>query len=264
VPNYIETIYYPNVGLPATNPNDASDDYRDTDQDSVPDYIEIINGTGLQNPEDDSDGIPTIIENAGPNSGDANADGIPDYAQQNVASLINSITGKYSTLVVEGGCEVIDGFDFVAEASLGSQDNDAEYFIGLHKFELECVNPGDTANVKVIWDKQYDTSNWIYKKYNPATNRYFFIEDRVTLSTETIAGTPKTITKYSITDGTELDIDGARDARISDPAGPAIITPSITNTLVRTGGKYINYLPFILALFGAYFAYQSSKLRQKR
>jgi large repetitive protein len=255
VPNYIETIYYPNIGLPATDPNSATDDNRDTDGDTVPDYQEVLYNTGLQNTEDDSDKIPTSVENAGPNNGDSNDDGIPDYAQQNVASLINPVTGAYSTLVIEGGCEVIDGFNFVAEASLDSQDNNAEYFIGLHGFELECANPGDTANIKVIWDKQYNTSNWVYKKFNPTTNRYFFIDDKVTLSTENIAGTPKTITKYAITDGTELDIDGVVDARIIDPAGPVIISLTATDKLVRTGGQYVYYIPVMFYISTLYLAY---------
>lgn len=249
MPDYTETTYLPNMGLPALDPNDPSDDTSDTDGDTVPDYIEIRNNTDVSNPDDDLDGVTTAEEYGAPNDGDGNGDGILDYAQPNVASRVNQVTGSYSSLEV-GECEVINGFDFVTEASLAVQDTTAEYFIGLHGFELDCGNIGDTANITVIWDQEYDTSSWVYKKFNPNTGEYSFIDNRVTLSTRTIGGETKTITEYSITDGGELDIDGQANGTIIDPAGPAIPN-NPAETLLRTGGRRIlTTLPYFMLSLG--------------
>ena len=265
MPDYTETTFLPNIGFPALDPSDPSDDTSDTDGDTVPDYIEIINNTDINNTEDDGDGVDTATEYAAPNDGDGNGDGVLDYAQSNVASVINGTNSEYATLEALGSCEFIDGFEFVVEASLSAQDTTAEYFIGLHGFALECGNPGDSADITVIWDREYDTSNWVYKKFNPGTNEYSFIDDIVTLSTRTIGGTLKTITEYSITDGGDLDVDGAIDGRIEDPAGPAI--PEIQeDVLLRTGGQIIDFLPLVLigigfiSLYGAW-AYRAKQNR---
>ncbi|RIK34718.1 MAG: hypothetical protein DCC55_32580 [Chloroflexi bacterium] len=63
MPDYVETILYPNLGLPPGNPNDPSDGGRDTDGGGVPDYEELKNGTDPLDPSDDSaaGGIPNGI-----------------------------------------------------------------------------------------------------------------------------------------------------------------------------------------------------------
>ena len=248
--DYIETVYLPNRGLNRIDPNNPADDLQDSDGDTVPDYVELLNQTGVEDTEDDGDRIPTAEEYAGPNNGDANGDGIPDYAQRNVATRINSATGRYASLIVTGECEIIRDFDFVQEASLERQDERAEYFVGLHDFELECANFGDSVEVTVLWDQLYATENWVYKKYNPNTGEYRFIDDRVELSTAAVAGVEKTTSRYTLRDGGDLDTDGTANAAIIDPAGPALIAVFAgeeNSGLLRTGGR-TDYLPYLLAL----------------
>jgi hypothetical protein len=54
----------------------------------------------------DNDGVPNDIENAAPNGGDANGDGIPDSMQPNVGSLPGATDGTYQTIVTDESCPI--------------------------------------------------------------------------------------------------------------------------------------------------------------
>lgn len=197
-----------------------------TDNDEQLNYLDI-----------DSDGDGVLDSEESRLAYDANGDGISDYVQANVRPVVNPITGKLVTLEVSEGCGNIKNLYFTKEADLDVQDEQQEYFIGLHGFELECSNPGDTAKIAIIWDKEYNTTLWRYKKYNPTTQKYFDINNLVNYTTRQIDGTTRTITNYSITDGGSLDVDGVANGKIIDPAGPSIAIPIAE--LARTGG-YVN------------------------
>ena len=95
VPDYVE-LY-----IDKTDPDDSVD-YIDTDEDEVPDYIELQNKTNINNPYDyidtDKDGVPDYVEQIEqtdpeiPTSfSDTNDNGIPDYTEQPVDEvLVNS------------------------------------------------------------------------------------------------------------------------------------------------------------------------------
>ncbi|MDM8567753.1 tandem-95 repeat protein [Candidatus Halobeggiatoa sp. HSG11] len=53
----------------------------------------------------DGDGVATDIEENAPNNGDGNDDGIPDWKQNNVVSLMTP-DGKYVTIVEKNGCTI--------------------------------------------------------------------------------------------------------------------------------------------------------------
>ncbi|HHB92537.1 MAG TPA: tandem-95 repeat protein, partial [Thioploca sp.] len=53
----------------------------------------------------DGDGVATDIEENAPNNGDGNDDGIPDWKQNNVVSLLMP-DGKYVTIVEKNGCTI--------------------------------------------------------------------------------------------------------------------------------------------------------------
>lgn len=63
---------------------------------------------------DDGDGVPADVENAAPNNGDGNADGILDSVQSTVASVPTPIGGGYSTLVSAfgGALTEVSAIDF--------------------------------------------------------------------------------------------------------------------------------------------------------
>jgi uncharacterized repeat protein (TIGR01451 family) len=53
--------------------------------------------------DSDADGVVDRVEDAGPNGGDANDDGLPDGQQGNVTSLPNAVDGRYVVLESDAG-----------------------------------------------------------------------------------------------------------------------------------------------------------------
>jgi hypothetical protein len=192
--------------------------------------------TNASDPDDDGDGITDTEENAGPNSGDANGDLIMDASQTGVASTANEVAGGYATIDVtdSGSSCAVTEFSVAAEGSLPTQDNTASYPVGLNDFTVDCANPGDTALVKVIYSQAYNTSGWVYKKYNPATQTYTDMTGVVTFGTTLVGGVNVTTATYSVTDGGQYDQDGTANGVIVDPAGPAVLGASLADTGAST------------------------------
>ncbi|MBP9738475.1 hypothetical protein KBD20_02175 [Candidatus Saccharibacteria bacterium] len=177
----------------------------------------IVNLTYGQG-DSDGDGVYDNIENAAPNNGDANNDGTLDSAQSNVTSLVDPVTGKYAVLAVDEQCE-ITGVTLRPESANTTQDKDNEYPNGLMDFTLGCGTPGYTATVTQY---HYGTKKdgFSVRKYNPSTKTYSNI-DTASISESTIATQTVTQATYQIKDGSSLDLDGAEDGNIHDPAGLA-------------------------------------------
>lgn len=212
------------------------DGLTDTDGDGTPDITDT---------DDDNDGVSDVIEDAAPNSGDANNDSTIDSLQNSVASVVNPVTGQYTTLQVSGGCSVITQFSVQAESSLASQENGIDYPVGLNDFSLSCTSPGQSANVVLFYDQQYDTSNWNYRKFNRNTNTFTDMAGSVTYSSANIGGTAVTTATYSITDGGSLDEDGSANQTVVDPSGPSV------GSLAETGtGAYVPTLLGVLIMIG--------------
>lgn len=212
-----------------TDPNKV-----DTDADTINDNLDLCPLDPTNNC--DGDNIPTTIEDAGPNSGDSNSDGTKDSEQPEVASSPNpNANDGYTALTLDtsstDSCDSVSNLGFVAEGALPVQDSlvdlEYDYPIGLFDFRVACENTGDTAAVTYILDQEYETSDWEWRKFNPTTQIYSNMQDRVTYSTVTIAGTTKTTATFSVTDGQTLDDDAQANATILDPSGPAVATPTL-------------------------------------
>lgn len=266
VPDVVEVIQ-------GTDPNDALS-FQDSDNGGKPDYVEIAEGSdpnnALDDPDADLDGIPDVEEQNAPNGGDANGDGIADYLQTNVASKPNPDTGAFATLEAQGECDFVNGYEIITEASLAVQDENGDYLVGLHDFELNCDGAGGSAEVTIIWDQVYDTSDWIYKKY--LNNTYLDISSFVSFDTRVIGGVEKTISTYELTDGGDLDADGEVNGVIVDPAGPAVRVGFATTPvgrLLRTGGQAVsvarqNPFPTLLILLGSLWLFYTGLEYKKK
>lgn len=181
----------------------------------------------------DDDGSSNLIEDAGFNNGDGDGNGTLDSQEQNVSAAPNPVTGEYTTLKSTGvNCSFVTENEFIGESVLAASDPTADYPVGLVDFQLECANPGESADIVIYYTQEYDVSAWQYKKYNSVTgNVYSNITDLVTFGTHTYATGPEagntvTTVSYTVTDGdarTDEDI-GAADGIINDPSGPAIAT----------------------------------------
>lgn len=197
--------------------------------------IDAVNTTA----DADGDGVSNAVELAGFNSGDGNGDTFSDAAQKSVTGLPNPATpGLYATLVSTGGCSAITEMTVELESAQSVEDPLHDFPMGLLGFQLQCANPGDSANVTIFYTQVYDTSGWTTIKFNPNTSAYTDITDivSVTVTPLSVGGTPVTTISYALTDGGALDTDRLANGAISDPVGPGVtITGEIT--LTKTANK---------------------------
>jgi hypothetical protein len=172
----------------------------------------------------DADGISNVNEDAAPNAGDGNNDGIPDSEQPEVTSFLDPVSGKYAVLDA-AGCSANSAVSAAAELQ-SSADSLFNYPAGLMNFSLACT-PGATATITMYY-YGLPTTNLVARKYNSTTHTYTTIPG-ATISSVTIGGQQAAMVVYQITDGSSLDQDGIANGTIVDPAGLGV-TLSAPNT----------------------------------
>lgn len=182
---------------------------------------------------EDDDGITMETENAAPNNGDANNDGLLDSQQANVTSFINEVTNKPVTLAVEssGNECFLEDVATVAAGSLAS-DSAYTYPLGLLDFTVDCGVDGFTAVVKqYFFDAAIDS--FTLRKF---VNGAFQTVTGASFSTQTIGGRQALVVAYEVTDGGSLDADGIVNGVVVDPAGPGVsaATAGAPNTGVKS------------------------------
>lgn len=188
----------------------------------------------------DGDGIVDEDERAAGGGLDGNGDGTPDWQQAAVATKLHSSLGTSMTLQLVGGtagCSQIDRYETTLESALSSQDASRSYPVGFASFEATCITPGGSADIEWILDQAYNTANWSLQKYLAASGAYVQIPGAI-FETRSIAGTPRTIVRFSIVDGGQFDADGTVNGRIVDPSGPGVSSSTSTAggaTLPKTG-----------------------------
>lgn len=168
--------------------------------------------------DDDNDGAPNATEDAAPNGGDANGDGILDSTQAHIASYINSVTNKYAVLKVDTTCTIITATS-ATESSNSTADSGFDYPAGLMSFTTNCGTPGYATTVTQYYFGATN-DNFVLRKYKPSTNAYFNVNGAV-LSQVTIGGQTAVGVTYQATDGGDLDTDGTANGVIVDPVGLA-------------------------------------------
>ncbi len=187
--------------------------------------------------DEDWDGNPNSIEDAGNNGGDGNGDGLLDSTQSEVSGVPNALTGDYTTIATSGWCNFITENAAVAEWSLSTSDPSFDYPLGLVDFQVQCSATGASSNVTVYYWQEYDTSAWQWRKYSASWSVYSDISGIVTYGTGSLGGTTVTTASFTVTDGDPLtDEDGVADGVINDPSGPAI--PPVVTT---SSGGWKNY-----------------------
>ncbi len=188
----------------------------------------------------DNDSIVDSIEDAAPNGGDANNDGIADSTQAYVASLVDPLTGGYAALAVSQEC-AITSVSIAAESANHTQDDTYDYPAGFMNFTLNCGIDGFTAHVTQYY---YGVSgDFVVKKYNPNTQTYSTIQN-ASVADQTIASQQVKVASYQVTDGGELDIDGEENGFIVDPVGLATAANANSNNgdLANTGQSTMLYM----------------------
>ncbi len=218
----------------------------------------------------DSDNIPISTENSSPNGGDNNGDGSLDGYQSTVATTTNpnDIESPDAWVSLEvtspekGSNWQIDEFNPIDPATLPSQPDGTVFPVGMFDVKLSCsrscnqeeverssiestdaVLVGNTVRLKLIFDRVMDTSNWTTFKYNPSSDTYVDYGEYVTISTQNIAGTDRTVVEWDVVDGGIGDADGLVNCQISDPIGPGVPVDATTSLTLPTSKVTTNSEP---------------------
>lgn len=196
---------------------------------------------------DDGDGISATIENAAPNSGDANNDGIQDSLQSNVASFLNSTSNTYTSFEIPNTCSFTALSNFTEDAAIG-KDADYSYPFGLIDFNINCTVPGATHTINVYQYGNHNPSQFTLRKYLPS-NDYTAIAGS-SVSAFTIGGSSGIKGTYQLTDGGTFDEDSLPNGFIEDPIGLALSAliptiPVVDPGVPNTGTRNINFFPAI-------------------
>jgi hypothetical protein len=182
---------------------------------------------GVDPDDTDTDGVATSVENAAPNGGDANNDGIADSLQNYVSSFVNPVTQQYTAVEVDSVCSLAT-VSAESEDAKAVKDSGYNYTSGLINFTANCGTAGYETTVRVIKFNK-DSSGLVLRKHNPNNGSYFTITDAV-IEEVTIGGVPAVQATYKITDGGSLDIDGEVNGSIVDPVGLAVLAVGVPNT----------------------------------
>jgi uncharacterized protein len=108
--------------------------------------------------DSDGDGVDDVIEQAAPNGGDGNGDGISDHTQATVASLPAATGSGYLTL--QSSCSLREVY-VTTESAMPSDDHGFEYPHGMIAFRAPCTSA--TFSLFVYGSGAVSS----YRKYGP-------------------------------------------------------------------------------------------------
>ncbi len=97
---------------------------------------------------DDSDGIPSVIENSSPNDGDNNNDSTIDSLQSNVASF-NSKADEYISLVVDDN-NTLSNIRTTSDDQLIDLPGNVVFKHGVHDYDITVESPGAIIEVGLV------------------------------------------------------------------------------------------------------------------
>ena len=172
----------------------------------------------------DGTGVPSGIQDAGPNGGDGNGDGTQDSKQTTVASL-PSATGEAYLTVEISGCDQIEQVEAYTYWSVGASDPGYSYPFGLLGFTIPC----SSATVRIYYHGAANLDGYIYRKYGPIPPyggaSIWYTMTGVTFGTEEIGGETVPYAQFVLT-VSQLgdDTDGLP---IIDQGGPGLPNPAI-------------------------------------
>lgn len=276
----------------------ASAQVDDTDNDSVTDVVE---GSSTPNAGDNNYDTAldseqsTVATITNPNDIES-----PDAFVTLQVGDTYVCDGDY---VCEDSAWKIDEFKAVDPATLPSQPEGKIFPLGMFDIKLSCqqkpratqlvqfdeVNSGCVdyekvhteqgcdwietqipANLKLIFDRVLDTSNWTALKYDPNTDTYIDYSPYITISNQEI-GFLRTVVEWSITDGGLGDDDGEVNGYINDPIGPAVpvvevaqVKPSAAPAATGPALANTGFNTQFVAAFGAVLLIAGFALMPKR
>lgn len=166
----------------------------------------------------DDDGISSAVEDAAPNNGDGNQDGLLDSTQLNVASLLNAGDGNYITIESSGDTVLSQ---VVAQPIPDQAPVGVDLDLGIVDFTIREVELGGAVTATFFVDP--GTTVDTYYKYGPTPDNltphwYEFLYDAVSETGAIINGSQITV---HLKDGGRGDDDLTANGVIVDPGIPA-------------------------------------------
>lgn len=132
-----------------------------------PTETDDTDGDGIGNnadSDDDNDGISDVVEDAGPNSGDGNDDGILDSRQDNVATFTTVEDPTYVTLATPSGTS-LSGCQATGTPSPADAPSNVAFAYGFFSFTLTGVEPGGSTSLTLYLPTDANVNT--YYKYGP-------------------------------------------------------------------------------------------------
>ena len=170
---------------------------------------------------DDGDGIAATIEDAAPNGGDGNRDGLVDSRQSNVASLPaavdvngNGALDDYVTIVAPEGTTLTNVRALEVPSDNPPPDGVSLPY-GLFEYEVTVASPGDTADVTYVLPDEGVAPTSVHMLQNGVWTDY---ADHT--SVDSVNGE----VTVALRDGGEGDETATTDGVIKDPSGPSTTT----------------------------------------
>lgn len=176
---------------------------------------------------DDADGIAPEVEDAGPNQGDANNDGVLDSQQAYVTSYLSQVTQRPVVLQVSSQCS-ITSTDVMSASQASRADVGYQYPQGLLRFAASCGAAGYTATITQYYFGISDTSLAV-RKYHPERQVYFAVPG-ATVQQVMIGGQTALKVTYTVSDGSDMDTDGLVNGSIADPVGLGTVSVNVPAT----------------------------------
>jgi arylsulfatase A-like enzyme len=166
----------------------------------------------------DADNVADHIEDAGPNGGDANADGVPDSLQGDVVTFINPNHGQYNTVeIIDGRCPSITRVDFSAQPAVLP----APFVNGLPELVIECRRGAGRARATIGYTHHrfYDPADhrWYLYRRDDASTAY--MSNAVWTEIDDGNGQLRTVVEFELIDGRPRDLDGRRNSVIVHQSG---------------------------------------------
>ena len=234
-PTFTHALLPGSLAIDAGDPAGCTDSVGDdltTDQRGLSRLVGLACDVGAYESADtDRDGVAETVEEAAPNGGDGNNDGAPDSQQGNVASLPNTQTQEYVTLVSPDGTSLGD-VTAVGNPSSSDAPADVDFPIGFFDFTITGLSSGVTTvevfvpdGVTMVTYYKYGptpdnvSSHWYEFLYDGATGAEIFDDDN--------DGDTERIVLHFV-DGLRGDDDLIVNGIIVDPGAPGVLSADDT------------------------------------
>ncbi len=186
--------------------------------------MEDMTVTATFNVDSDGDGISDLVENAGPDSGDGNSDGIPDADQANVATF-KTIYGDDVTLISEPETRLDNVMAMVPAAGAAWMD----FPLGAFGFTITGLTPGAGTVLTAVF---HTPSPEVESYYNygptaddPEDHWYVFVKyDSFPTNTWMDQAIGRIVVTLPFVDGERGDNDLAADGSIVGAGAPTDVS----------------------------------------